>query len=118
MAQDFQAEIESVNRIAAVPTILEVVCRTTGVGFATLARVTEDRWITCNVLDEIDFGLRTGGELRIETTICHEVRQLRASLMTQLANNLQTSRRCRSNGRPRDGIPMVRFCSSWCACEL
>ena len=44
MPQDFQADIESVNRIEAVPTILDVVCRTTGMGFAAVTRVTEDRW--------------------------------------------------------------------------
>ena len=60
--------------IAAVPRILEVVCRTTGMGFAAVARVTEDRWICCAVRDEIAFGLKPGGELKVETTICHEIR--------------------------------------------
>src|ERR1700683_3504686 len=77
MGQDFQSEIERVRRIAAVPTILDVVCRTTGMRFAAVARVTEDRWIACSVLDEIDFGLKPGGELTAETTICHEIRQSR-----------------------------------------
>lgn len=77
MAVDLQGDVEIVNRIAAVPTILQVVCRTTGMGFAAVARVTEDRWIACSVLDEIDFGLRPGGELKVETTICHEIRQSR-----------------------------------------
>jgi hypothetical protein len=45
MAQDLQADVEAVSRIEAVPTILEVVCRTTGMGFAAVARVTEDRWL-------------------------------------------------------------------------
>ena len=49
MADDFQADIDAVNHIDAVPTILEVVCRTTGMGFAAVARVTEDRWIACSV---------------------------------------------------------------------
>jgi signal transduction histidine kinase len=57
-----------------VPTILEVVCRTTGMGFAAIARVTDDRWIACAVRDEIDFGLKAGGELTVETTICDEIR--------------------------------------------
>ncbi|MDQ2773913.1 MAG: GAF domain-containing sensor histidine kinase, partial [Acidobacteriota bacterium] len=70
-------DVERVSRIEAVPTILEVVCRTTGMGFAAVARVTEDRWIACSVRDEIDFGLRPGGELSIETTICYEIRQSR-----------------------------------------
>jgi signal transduction histidine kinase/CheY-like chemotaxis protein len=72
---NFSADIAAIERIPAVPTILDVICRTTGMGFAAVARVTEDRWIACSVLDNIDFGLKSGGELRVETTICHEIRQ-------------------------------------------
>ena len=43
-------------------------------GFAAIARVTEDRWITCTTKDSISFGLTTGDELEIENTICNEVR--------------------------------------------
>jgi GAF domain-containing protein len=85
MAPGFQTDLESVSRIEAVPTILEVVCRTTGMGFAAIARVTEDRWIAWGVLDEIDFGLKPGGELKVETTICHEIRQSREPVVI---NNL------------------------------
>ena len=74
---DFQADIEAIGRIDAVPTILDVVCRVTGMGFAAVARVTEDRWVACKVLDNIDFGLQPGDELKVETTICHEIRQTR-----------------------------------------
>jgi signal transduction histidine kinase len=77
VAHDFQTDIDAIGRISAVPTILDVVCRATGMGFAAVARVTEGRWIACNVLDSIDFGLIPGGELKVETTICHEVRQSR-----------------------------------------
>lgn len=72
---DFQADIDTISRIGAVPSILDVICRTTGMGFAAVARVTEDRWIACSVKDDIAFGLRPGGELKIETTICHEIRK-------------------------------------------
>jgi signal transduction histidine kinase len=72
---DFEADLAAIDRIQAMPTILEVVCRTTGMGFAAVARVTEDRWIACAVRDDIGFGLRPGGELKLETTICHEIRQ-------------------------------------------
>jgi signal transduction histidine kinase len=75
MASDLGADIAAVQGIAAVPRILEVVCRSTGMGFAAVARVTEDRWICCAVRDEIAFGLAPGGELKLETTICHEIRQ-------------------------------------------
>src|SRR4051812_10853013 len=71
----FQADIATVQRVDAVPRILEVVCRTTGMGFAAVARVTEDRWIACAVRDEIAFGLTPGGELAIRTTICDEIRE-------------------------------------------
>ena len=60
-----------------MPTILDVVSKTTGMGFAAIARVTEDRWITCASRDELAFGLKPGDELKVETTICHEIRQSR-----------------------------------------
>jgi signal transduction histidine kinase len=72
---DFQADIDAVSGIPMMPTLLDVVCRTTGMGFAAVARVTEDRWITCSVLDNIAFGLKPGDELKVATTICHEIRQ-------------------------------------------
>ncbi len=76
-----QADIEAVGAISAVPTILDVVCRLTGMGFAAVARVTEQRWICCAVNDLIQFGLQPGGELKVETTICHEVREMRAPVV-------------------------------------
>jgi signal transduction histidine kinase len=69
-----QADVDAVARIDAIPTILEVICRTTGMGFAAVARVTDDRWIACSVRDDINFGLKPGGELKVETTICNEIR--------------------------------------------
>lgn len=42
-------------------------------GFAAIARVTEDRWVTCTTKDNISFGLKPGDELDISTTICTEV---------------------------------------------
>lgn len=75
MKSDYQADIDAIGKIDAVRTILDVVCRTTGMGFAAVARVTESRWIACSVLDHIAFGLTPGGELEVETTICHEIRQ-------------------------------------------
>lgn len=68
-------DVEAIRKIDIVPTILDTVCRLTGMGFAAVARVTEDRWIACEVLDKIQFGLLPGGELKIESTICHEIRQ-------------------------------------------
>jgi len=70
-----QADIEAVGKIPVVDSILEVICHTTGMGFAAVARVTDQQWIACSVRDEINFGLVKGSELQLETTICHEIRQ-------------------------------------------
>src|SRR5580658_7044395 len=88
MPAGFESDIEGVRHIEAVPTILDVVCRTTGMRFAAVARVTEDRWIACSVLDKIGFGLKPGGELKVETTICHEIRQsLQPVVIDHVAND-------------------------------
>ncbi len=74
MTDNPRRDIPLIGRIDAIPTMLEVICRTTGMGFAAVARVTEDHWIACAVRDEIEFGLQPGGELKLETTICDEIR--------------------------------------------
>jgi signal transduction histidine kinase len=77
MRESFAEDVAAVASIKAVPTILDIVCRTTGMGFAAVARVAEDRWVACSVHDDIAFGLLPGGELKLESTICHEIRQHR-----------------------------------------
>lgn len=74
-------DIENIKQIPIVPTMLEVICRATGMGFAAIARVTQDRWIACDVRDEVGFGLVSGGELKIETTICNEIRDMREAVV-------------------------------------
>lgn len=68
-------DIARIQAIAIVPTLLDVICETTGMGFAAVARVTDSRWITCSVRDDIQFGLTPGSELKLETTICNEISQ-------------------------------------------
>jgi len=75
VTESFQADIEAVGSIAVVPTLLDVICRITGMGFAAVARVTADRWIALSVRDAIAFGLKPGDELEVQTTICSEVRR-------------------------------------------
>src|SRR4051812_44553335 len=50
-------------------------------GFAAIARVTDDRWITCSVQDNVAFGLKPGDELQIKTTICNEIKQNRRAVI-------------------------------------
>ena len=74
VAESVTRDITTVARIGAVPSILQMVCTATGMRFATVARVTGDRWVACAVRDEIDFGLKPGSELPLKTTICDEIR--------------------------------------------
>jgi signal transduction histidine kinase len=75
VARDLGDGVTAIAEIDIVPTILETVCKATGMGFAAVARVTDEKWIACSVRDNINFGLTTGGELKLNTTICHEIRQ-------------------------------------------
>jgi signal transduction histidine kinase len=78
---EYQDDLDAIARMESVKTILEVICRTTGLGFSAVARVSEDRWIACAVRDEIAFGLKPGGELPIATTLCNEVRAHRDAIV-------------------------------------
>lgn len=78
---DLQKDLEAVKQIPIVPTMLETVCQITGMGFATITRVTEDRWLACSVRDEVQFGLREGEELEIASTLCNEVRDHRQTIV-------------------------------------
>ncbi len=75
MTIDVEAEVSAIQQIGAVPKILDVVGRITGMGFVAIARVTSEQWVCCAVRDSINFGLAEGGELQVETTICNEIRQ-------------------------------------------
>ena len=77
LPHDFQADIDVIESIDAVSTILDVVCRTTGMGFAAVARVTDSRWVACKVLDTSGLGLEPGDELKVDKTICHQIRASR-----------------------------------------
>lgn len=75
MRADIGRDINAVQGIASVPRILSTVASITGMRFAAIARVTDAQWIACAVHDTLDFGLKPGGELVLESTICDEIRQ-------------------------------------------
>lgn len=72
---EFALDVEAISAIPAVPVILSMVKHLTGMRFAAVARVTQSHWVACAVDDSINFGLKPGGELVLESTICHEIRQ-------------------------------------------
>src|SRR5688572_32791796 len=51
--------------------------------YVVVARVTDDRWTACAVLDKMDFGLQAGGELEVATTLCSEIRDHRTPIVIE-----------------------------------
>ncbi|WP_429528648.1 GAF domain-containing sensor histidine kinase [Pseudomonas frederiksbergensis] len=86
MEQTAAADIATIGRISAVPAILQVIREMTGLRFAAVARVTEDSWTACAVLDQLDFGLKVGGELDVVSTLCHEIREAHMSVVIDKAS--------------------------------
>ncbi|MDL2183971.1 GAF domain-containing sensor histidine kinase [Pseudomonas sp. ChxA] len=80
------ADIATIGRISAVPAMLQVISDMTGLRFAAVARVTDDTWTACAVLDQLAFGLGVGGELDLTTTICHEIRGSHVSVVIDKAS--------------------------------
>jgi hypothetical protein len=62
MTIDVKAEVTAVQQIGAVPKILDVVGRMTGMGFVAITCVTSKQWVCCAVRGNINFGLAEGGE--------------------------------------------------------
>jgi GAF domain-containing protein len=84
----FAADSAAIGDNDVIRAVLEEVCRITGMGFAAVARVTEERWIACQLLDKIEFGLNPGDELDIKTTICDDIRQCgKAVIIDSVAAN-------------------------------
>ena len=81
MHNKFQKDVSAIQAIEAIPTILDAVAAITGLGFVCVARVTEDSWVTCAVLDKLDFGLKPGDPLDIKTTLCEKVRNTKAAIV-------------------------------------
>ena len=75
LAEQLQLDVELVGSVQAVPTILDIICQSTGMRFAAVSRVTDAQWVACSVQDDLNFGLRPGGELALETTFCNRVRE-------------------------------------------
>lgn len=67
-------DINDISSLDIVPTMLNVLCQTTGLGFAAVARVTDEHWIICAANDTIDFGLGKGSQLDVTTTLCNELK--------------------------------------------
>lgn len=117
------AKARNLTRLPAIPSLLEVVCRATGLGLAMIAEMTGDQWIACGVRDEMSFGLHVGDALPAEMTLCFEAeRRERPVVINDLAADpTNAGNSIFSGGRFRSYIsePIVladgRFFGALCA---
>ena len=84
--EEIARDIVAVSRLQAVPTLLEVLAEITGMGFTAVARVTDRTWTLCAVKDSINFGLKPGGQLELETTLCIESKRSRSAIVIDHAS--------------------------------
>jgi hypothetical protein len=85
-AEEIARDVQAVGQIAAVPPLLDALCEFTGMRFVAVARVTDSTWTACAVKDEIEFGLKPGGSLAIETTLCIESKRSNRPVMFDQAS--------------------------------
>jgi signal transduction histidine kinase len=84
--EEIAHDVAAIGRIGSVPSMLRVICKNTGLGFAAVARVTEGTWTACAVQDDIAFGLKPGGQLDVRTTLCRESRAMRQPVVMDHAS--------------------------------
>ncbi|WP_296261314.1 MULTISPECIES: PAS domain S-box protein [unclassified Pseudomonas] len=97
---DVASDLKDVGRLDAFSAILDVVCTTTGLGFATIARAMDERWIACSIRDVIGLGIQPSDELKLDSIIKHRTRHSRSAVVIDDADARQTC---------RDGLPAVPY---------
>lgn len=63
-----KSEIQLLGSLDIVQKILKVLTHVTGLRIALVARVTDESWTACAVLDEAGFGIQPGDQLELQTT--------------------------------------------------
>ncbi len=61
--------------------MLRLLCDSTGMRFAAVARVTAGTWTVCAVEDRAGFGLAPGSQLPLDTVLCRESRAMSAPIV-------------------------------------
>jgi signal transduction histidine kinase len=83
---DIAHAVAAIGRIDAVPTLLGVLCETTGMRFAVVARVTGKIWTACAVQDDIELGVKAGGQLTFRTNSAFELQASRTPIVIEHAS--------------------------------
>ncbi|WP_421132771.1 GAF domain-containing sensor histidine kinase [Alteromonas sp. A079] len=86
MNETSQRDIQAIDAIASIPHIMQILASSLDLRFICVARVTEQTWTMCAVLDNAEFGLSPGDNLDIETTFCRTVRASKEKIVINHAS--------------------------------
>jgi signal transduction histidine kinase len=84
-SQDIASAIAAIGRVDALPTLLKVLCGTTGLRFAAVAGVEGGTWTAYAVRDDLDLGVQPGGELSLMASLGFESRAARHPIVFEQA---------------------------------
>lgn len=87
MSTTTSTDISAIRTIDAIPHIMEMLADITGLRFICVARVTQQEWTMCSVLDRVEFNLKPGDQLDIQTTFCNSVRMSQKPIVIEHASN-------------------------------
>jgi hypothetical protein len=93
--------------------------------FAAVARVAEDRWIACAVKDKINFGLKAGSDLDLNSRLCIESQAAEAPIVIDQASTDARYRKLHESGPYRVesyiSVPVIlpggRYFGNLCAID-
>ena len=85
MSTTTSTDISAIQTIDAIPHIMEMLADITGLRFICVARVTQQEWTMCSVLDRVEFNLKPGDQLDIQTTFCNSVRMSQKPIVIELS---------------------------------
>lgn len=86
MKSAVQKDVSALSRIEAVMMILKTLNDMTGLRYSLVARLTEDTWTACAILDNMNFGLQPGDELVLQSTYCNTIREQHAPVLVRHAS--------------------------------
>jgi signal transduction histidine kinase len=81
MSISIAADVQTVQSIPEVPTIMRVIAETTGMRWIGVTRVTPELCTMCAVHDDLDMGFGAGDVIPLANTLCDRVRQSHADLI-------------------------------------
>lgn len=72
-APELSHTIRKMDSIPSIKRILEAICVSTGMGIGAVARVDQEKWEACSIVDNLGLGLKAGYRIEPANIICSEL---------------------------------------------